>query len=203
MKKIIALSVSLILVLLLMFFSPYIVEKIYLNNKTTDNLYLLCNVSGFLKNKNLIFEYYPQLVFNDDNNFLSKTEKDKLLYEYLDTAIEFDDFEKQKEILRNTYLEFSEIEDAMIGSFGFIFSYYEKTNNKENTCELFEVLLDASSDKDYEYKDSVYSKYISFLIDNNEMSLVKELREERIEFLKNNGVDIWDDDQSGDGSVSY
>ena len=57
----------------------------------------------------------------------------------------------------------------------------------------------------YEFKNGIYTKYIAFLIDNNDYELLKKVRKERIDFLKNNGIDLWDDEEQspilGDGAI--
>ena len=206
MKKLIALSLFVILLFTVIVSSPYIFESIYINNKTADNLYNLCKISSGFKNEKLVREYYPVMIFDNENNIiLSDTEKDDMLCIYLEASVGIDDFEEQKKILKKSYLEFSGIESAIIGSTGFIYSFYDKTNEKQRCYELFELLLDTSSNMNYEFKNGIYTKYIAFLIDNNDYELLKKVRKERIDFLKNNGIDLWDDEEQspilGDGAI--
>ena len=194
MKKIIILITSLFLLFSLIISLPHLFELIYLNNKTDNNLYKLCEISGFLKNDKLILKYYPQIIFDmEKGETLTNSEKDTLLFNYLDAAVNIDEYVEQKRILKKSFGEFSGIESAITGSVGFVYSFYEKTNDEKKCYELFEVLLDVSSNKDYEFKNGIYTKYIEFLINNNEFDLLVKIRDERKQFLINNGVDMWSD----------
>ena len=172
---------------------------------TANNLLTLCKISGVFKDEELVVEYYPKLIFDDEANIVPIDEKDEMICAFLEAVLKLDDFEKQKKFLKKSYLSFSNFESATRGGTGFIISYYDETKDKNKCYELYELLLESSSDLNYKFKNAIYTKYIAFIIENNDYVLLEEVRAERIEFLQNNGVDLWGDEEQsshlGDGSV--
>lgn len=205
MKKVFIPLLCVILVFLMLFGSPKIFEYIYVNNMTTNNLLILCKISDMFKDEKLVVEYYPELIFDEKTNIVSIDEKNEMICDFLEALLKLEDFEKQKLFLEKAYLSFSDLESATRGGTGFVISYYAETRDKDKSYELYELLLETSSKLDYKFKNAIYTKYIAFIIENGDYELLEEVRAKRIEFLKNNGVDLWvDEEQSahlGDGTI--
>lgn len=200
-------SCFILLLLFAVFYSfPYMVKFNYNRSKELKDLYFLCKVSVFYNKDDFAIEYIPQLITKDENqSFIDDFQRDELLFEYLTSMLELGDFNEQQSALGKCFVLFSNIETAIPYSTNFIFSYYDQSKDLEKSKLLFEILLDASNDMDFEYKNGIYSKYIFFLLKVEDYESVQKVRADRIEFLKSNGVDIWSEDMQseylGDGVI--
>jgi hypothetical protein len=199
-------TIIFIWVLILVFCLPYIAKVKYNNTRELKDLFFLCQVSAFYNKDEFVLTYVPQLMLEDEeHHIIDDFSKDEVLSQYLDSALELEDVNEQKRVLKESFLWFSGFGTAIPQTTSFIVSYYDITGDIATAKTFFETLLEESENRNFEYKNGVYTRYIAFLLDVEDYEGVQKVRADKIEFLKSNGVDIWsEDDQSehlGDGAT--
>ena len=168
MKKKITLIIGVFLVVLSMVLLslfclvPNYYKKMYESNKSSKNLYDLCKYIYTFNNNEMILDYYPVLLFDTQyDDYSWEYEKDNMITKLLEKSINYSEFHIFKDVLSKSCVTYSTEEFAEICVVGFIYGYYEQSNNLEETYSLFETAI--NSFRSIEYKFSLCSEYAEFV----------------------------------------
>ena len=120
----------------------------------------------------------------------------------LEKSINYSEFDIFKDLLSKSCETYSTEEFAEICVVDFIYGYYEKYNNLEETYSLFESAISAFTS--IEYKFSICAEYVQFINlyteDTQKFEDVNNRKKDLAEKVANQMVDQ-SGDQSGDGSM--
>ena len=136
-------------VVLLMFFSAFVIESCYKSTQNETLLKVICFYSSALNYESNIIEYYPDLIKSEN---ISNSEKDELLYEYLSASFETNDEKLIIKNLKQAYLKFSDNEKAINNISYLIEDFYKETSNVQFCLDCYDCLLEISPDIEGEYK---------------------------------------------------
>ena len=135
-------------VVLLIFFSAFVIESCYKSTQNETLLKVICFYSSALNYESNIIEYYPDLIKSEN---ISDSKKDKLLYEYLSASFETNDEKLIIKNLKQAYLEYSTLNYGVGNTAYLITEFYKETSDVQFCLDCYDCLVEISPDIKWKY----------------------------------------------------